>query len=421
MWKEPTGPSTYPKTKELNVVGDHIITEMWEDVLASKLHILLDAMGVKWTSTDVVRVGSREESSPPVILWIGVMPSSLSSQDGITTAFKCRELLNEPGISDIDVEIRESEATCSTGPKLLAPVHDFHPAARVRNPLTNTLGHPISAKSTPWIEGTSGFFVAQGDRHDNLFLVTARHVVFGTDKNNNDYFRHKKNGQPPQCITLFGERSLRECCDSIPMAIEDQRPVIEYRERQRITIVPVPYKPKSMKQTRLEAELEQARVRVQELEKFNHDFLTGWVSQEDRILGHVVLSPPIDVGVGRESFTEGWAAIEIDKSKIDESRFYFNAIDLGFDIDVPRFTRMMCPNAQNAHPFIYSHDRLLKIRGIISTGEMRCPTTLNQYDEPYIMVIKRGTTTGLTIGRANNIFSYTRKYFDDGTTQTSKE
>ncbi|KAJ3487305.1 hypothetical protein NLJ89_g11727 [Agrocybe chaxingu] len=30
------------------------------------------------------------------------------------------------------------------------------------------------------------------------------------------------------------------------------------------------------------------------------------------------------------------------------------------------------------------------------------------------MVIKRGTTTGLTVGRANNIFSYARIYDDDG-------
>ena len=35
--------------------------------------------------------------------------------------------------------------------------------------------------------------------------------------------------------------------------------------------------------------------------------------------------------------------------------------------------------------------------------------------------MKRGNTTGLTIGRANDISSYVRNYYDNGDTQTSKE
>jgi hypothetical protein len=35
------------------------------------------------------------------------------------------------------------------------------------------------------------------------------------------------------------------------------------------------------------------------------------------------------------------------------------------------------------------------------------------------MVIKRGRTTSLTVGRANNVFSFTRRYFGDS--RVSKE
>ncbi len=35
--------------------------------------------------------------------------------------------------------------------------------------------------------------------------------------------------------------------------------------------------------------------------------------------------------------------------------------------------------------------------------------------------MKRGNTTGLTVGRANDILSYVRNYYDNGDTQTSKE
>jgi hypothetical protein len=75
-------------------------------------------MDVKWTSIDIVRIGYDGEPSAPVILWIGVTPASLSSGDGIFAAHKCREILEEYGITDVDVEIRESVVT------QLVQIHD---------------------------------------------------------------------------------------------------------------------------------------------------------------------------------------------------------------------------------------------------------------------------------------------------------
>jgi hypothetical protein len=44
------------------------------------------------------------------------------------------------------------------------------------------------------------------------------------------------------------------------------------------------------------------------------------------------------------------------------------------------------------------------LRGTIPDEEMRHPTGVDQNDEPCLMVIKSGMTTGLAVGRANNIF-----------------
>jgi len=66
-------------------------------------------MEVKWTSIDIVRIGNAGDSS--VILWIGVMPASLSHHGGFDVASKCRELLVKDNITDVDVEIRESVVT----------------------------------------------------------------------------------------------------------------------------------------------------------------------------------------------------------------------------------------------------------------------------------------------------------------------
>jgi hypothetical protein len=64
-------------------------------------------MEVEWSSTDIVRIEKAGEFSAPVILWIGVMPASLSGDYGVVVASKCREILVVCNIGNVDVEIRE--------------------------------------------------------------------------------------------------------------------------------------------------------------------------------------------------------------------------------------------------------------------------------------------------------------------------
>jgi len=63
----------------------------------------------------------------------------------------------------------------------------------------------------------------------------------------------------------------------------------------------------------------------------------------------------------------------------------------------------------------------LKFRGTISDSEMRNPITLDKNGDPCIVVIKNGSTTDTTIGRASGIMSIVREYFDDDNHKTSKE
>ena len=62
-----------------------------------------------------------------------------------------------------------------------------------------------------------------------------------------------------------------------------------------------------------------------------------------------------------------------------------------------------------------------KVQDIVPNEEMRCPAMLDHNDDPCFIVMKRGNTTGLIVGRANDISSYVRNYYDNGDTQTSKE
>ncbi|KAJ7480076.1 hypothetical protein B0H11DRAFT_2422910 [Mycena galericulata] len=94
----------------------HTLQEVWNGKLAPKIHNVLDTMEtLLWTSTNVVHIVNAGESSGPVIVWIGVIPGSLSGTKGVVVAAKCRDLLLEFKVTDVEVEIRESVITRSAG------------------------------------------------------------------------------------------------------------------------------------------------------------------------------------------------------------------------------------------------------------------------------------------------------------------
>jgi len=428
-WEAPKGPEAYRKLKELRAVGIHILNDVWEDKLAPKVHDLLNSRNVKWTSTDVVRIGNAGDPFFPIILWIGVLPESLSGGDGIVVACKCKDLLEEHGIADLDVEIRESvvtRMTRSVGPKLLNSIDDdSHPTVDLRDSLTTTLGLPICAQATPWAEGTGGFFIGEGTGSKRLLLVTARHVIFKPDKHNNKMFKRKNDSQPRYNVILLGDMAFKRFLESIQSEVEDKRDIVD-RQKERIMLFGVQDDPETNnKRRKAQALLDEAREAMDELNVFYKDVSTHWATQESRVLGHVIFSPPIGVGVGPQTYTEDFAIIEIDKSKIDASNFIGNVIDLGTEIPPKKFRKKMYPNLQNKPEFKFKYpaDRLLRIRGTIPDKETRHLPMVDQNGEPCLMVIKRGIATNVTIGRANNIRSFTRTYFDDDdeNPMTSKE
>ena len=95
---------------------------------------------------------------------------------------------------------------------------------------------------------------------------------------------------------------------------------------------------------------------------------------------------------------------------MDTANFTGNAIDLGTQSAFDEFTRLMFPNPKNRNTVNYPTNRLFKVKVVVPDEEMRCPAMLDQNDDPCFIVMKRGNTTGLTIGRANDISSYVRNY-----------
>lgn len=443
-WVRPTGPEAYLRLKELRTVGNHSLKGVWEDNLAFKIHNILEQKGVQWTSTDVARIGFVGESFAPVRIWIGVKPETLSREDGLTIAKECKEVLIANNIQDVEVEIRESVVTHYTGPMLRKPVRSTDPTAQLVEPLTSTLGPFICNVSTPNIEGTGGFYVT--DSASNLYLVTARHVVFKPDLKSNETYEYgsKKSGQPRVNIALLGEAAFTKYLLQIKQAITDQNIIIDFQERLANDAM----EGDEMDVEEAVEEYEAAKKNVEEakktrvaLEKLYNEVEKGWSKIDNRVLGYVQFSPPIKLNAvgpsigpavgpavgptiesapSHQKFTQDYALIRIDKSKIDARNFTGNTIDLGTQMTTHEFTKLMYPHPANRHSFKFPTNRLLNVQGTISIDEMCNPTMLDENGDPCLIVLKRGNTTGLTLGRANNILSFVRNYFD-GILQTSTE
>jgi hypothetical protein len=258
-----------------------------------------------------------------------------------------------------------------------------------------------------WVGGTAGFFLDDGGGGNRLFLLTARHVVLhGSD---NKSYEHKSESQPRCDVIILSDSSFKQHLASIKGEINEQSDAIEY-QTDRIEMMADRTDNEAVRARQDGTNtIELAKETENVLTSFHHQLSTQWATDDRRVLGHVIFSPPIAVGVGTGQYTRDIAVIAVDASKIDPASFGGNVIDLGFKFSPQKLTKMMNPDPRNAK-FKYPGDRLLRLGGTITEEEMHNPDTYDSNGELGIMVIKLGRTTDLTVGRANNIFSCTRHY-----------
>ena len=337
-WTEPTGAEAYRVLKELRPVFGHKLNIVWKE-LGPKIYKYLDSVGVLWTTIDVVRfIWLKEgETIGPVVLWIGVGPDTLIGKDAHTAAHGCLNLLKEVEITDVEVEFRESIYTRLAGPNLLKHAQfreDFGPTIDFRGPLTPALGLSIAPQATPYNECTGGLYLTEGGGSENILLVTARHVLFPPNKGPNvDYVY--TNTKTRRNILLLGTKTCDNLVKSVERKIEGRRTSAEdYKEsieglQERETGEDKDDIEKATaKRKRLQKLLDKENSEWEALDEFRNEVLDKWLSKSQRILGHIVRSPPITLGAGTDRFTEDYAVVELDSSRIKDA-FLGNVIDVG--------------------------------------------------------------------------------------------
>ena len=408
----PSGPEAYSVLKELQVLGDHPLANVWDKGLAAGIYRRLNMICVNWTSIDaltIVEVGQK--SSGLATVWIGVEFGALSFKEGSVVAQKCLTyIIDSWGIRDCRVEIRESRVMRQAGNRCLNPVYLSDATFNVRNPYTATLGIPISAKDRPWAEGTGGFYLSAGGDDKNIYLVTARHVVLPVDKDDNKEYERNNNSKPRQDIVILGTSGFNEKLAAIDYEIEGKQYVIT-DAKARISLVKGKDDPESVKERMAaEQDLKRAEEGLEKLKTFHKYIATHWEAKENRVFGELVWAPPIVLSTEPGEYTLDLAVIKINPGMLDASNYLGNTINIGNKYTPQEFMKKVYLNPTSPTSFEFPATRLVTLKDQVPESALIKPPMLDDASESCLAVFKNGAKTDTTIGKANNVSSFTCTY-----------
>ena len=183
------------------------------------------------------------------------------------------------------------------------------PLAAVIDPVTSAFGLHIAGLKTPSHEGTLGFYFRSGD---DLYAVTARHVLLPEDEGNEPYtytgmyLPEQMNpvltsictGGVKKEVILMGYNSYSSFFKSILRRIGALNRYILSREKQEATALAGA--PNARKLSEVQTELKNFGAEVEVLKNFYERIQQEkWEWPKNRVIGHVVWAPAISVIAAR--------------------------------------------------------------------------------------------------------------------------
>jgi hypothetical protein len=420
LFEYPTGPEAYSVLKEFRELGDHPLATVWDDGLAERLRRGLNKMRVNWTSIDAVRIVEVGESSGPAIVWIGVEFGALSFDEGSVVAHSCQNFINNYHIHDYYVEIRASRVMRQAGNRFFDPVLLSDLTFTARDTYTATLGIPISAKDRPWAEGTGGFYIMRRWRRQSHLPRHCPARCPSPRQGRQHPYERKNDSKAREDVVVPGISGFNEKLEAIDRDIRGQESAIT-DAKKRIESVKGQVDHESVTERQeAEKDLKKAQKGLEGLNALRHEIATRWREKEKRVFGELVWAPPIVLSTDPGQFTLALAVIKIDAGKLDANNYRGSTINIGTKYTRQEFMDRVCLRHTTPTSFKFPANRLVTLRDQVPESALVRPPMLDNMNDPCLVVFKNGAKTGTTIGKANNVSSYTRNYFA-GQYQESRE
>ena len=391
-------------------IGRNEVQEKWNSLAVYDVKDILERSGKRWNHCYLLRLGLEEGGVYNPVVLVGVERGSTSQVDANDLGNSIRHSLSNRGVpSNVPVLIYEAEVwdAASCRPRLLDPVEGVDGTVNLRQPFIYTLGQCISPCKSPGTEGTLGFYMA---RHNDkrLYGVTCRHVLGPGLKGQNKLYKYGDNGMPREYVVLPGDTTLQWSEDKIKKEVKDHQDIKGIMGAKLKN-------PKFNDQREIwERQRHRAQERIVECQDLLAE-LRKWKTPESRRVGHIVYSPPIEIVEGAPGFevTVDACVLELDKDKFGHPPK--NAVHLGTEYDRDQLMKILNPRDECAFRFEFPEDLLMELRGVVEPNELKAPKMLDENGEECLLVLKKGRTTGLTLGRINETTTLRNTRLPDGT------
>ncbi|KAI6012607.1 hypothetical protein F5J12DRAFT_819130 [Pisolithus orientalis] len=420
----PSGRYAHLPVKSVRGVFKTSLNGVWSTV-GPKICELIMAWGINWSSIDPARFfthgppGEEEKGSlGPVVIWIGVVPNSTSSDTAHNVSQEILKVLRDHGVEDVVVEWRAAVLQRLAGLPLMRHVGNTNVTHHVRRFLTPLHGVPLATQGMEKedAQGTLTLWFHEnrdkdGNPSNRVFGVSNCHVL---RKNTTVEYDHK-GGAPRDYVRVCGVRRFQRGLDEITKAIGDHSIVANFWAREIVKL-----------EARLEAKggadeedaeemkanrqkLDDEKKAIAKLEAFYTEVKRDWSDIKlHRNIGHVQYAAPITVDIeGGTKYTSDWGAFLAAEAKVRD-QFEGNVVDLGSKYSVEDLTAVFYSRGNGPTMFKYPEGRKLRIMGCATEEDLANPTEIDSEGRPYLTVGKDGNTTDLTFGRYAGLESFTR-------------
>ena len=334
LFPKPVGRYAHVPVKSLRGVFDTPLNGVWHTV-GPQIRDLIKAQRINWSSVDPARFftqGEEEKGSlGPVVIWVGVIPGSTSSETAHKVSQEILALLRKNGVEDAVVEWREAVPHRLAGPPLMPHVGSNNATHYVRRFLTPLLGVPLATEWTK--EGTLTLWFHEnkdrdGNPSDKVYGVSNCHVL---RKNTTVEYEHR-DGLLKGYVRVCGMRRFQRGLNEIRKVVGDRGILADLRARE---IIQLEAKERQDAEDAREIRgnrrnLEDEKEALADLEALYNDVTKNWSDIEfGRNIGHVQYAAAITVDVeGGTLYTSDWAAFLAAEAKVKDE-FEGNVVDLG--------------------------------------------------------------------------------------------
>jgi len=238
-----------------------------------------------------------------------------------------------------------------SGPALFGPVDDDDGRKDVVDDLSTVLPMSVAGKKT-FMQGTLTCFFRVGNE---LYAICARHNFFKDGEDDDEYTfvdcmffllnpdtnsdSYLPAAGPRKGVIVMGPGAFANYLASICAKFRNLEQTVEYlvvrEEKLAKKVEADPGDDKWARKLQVtQGKLAELRDQVSTLKAFHSNVMKYWSNMKERIIGHVVWAPKIDVNVSPYDYTQDFCVIHLDKEKFKDG-FLGNTLSLGAYTDHP--------------------------------------------------------------------------------------